>query len=59
MIETINLKDVETPQIGTTCLICDGFVPVYDPLDTRIRVCGECKKRMMTWLYPERESQNE
>lgn len=59
MIGVINLKEICTPQIGTTCLVCDGFIPVDDVAKIHPQVCDECKKRIMMWLYPERELQNE
>ncbi len=40
---------------GTTCQICDGFIPVYEYQHTYPRICNECKKRLKKLLYGESE----
>ena len=42
MIEIVN----SSMQIGTSCLICDSFIPVTYPC-----ICDECKKRLKKLLY--------
>lgn len=40
-------------EIGTSCLICDSFVPLehWRPSHAEFRICEECKKRLMKLLY--------
>ena len=52
MIKTVDASDV---QVVTKCLICDGFVPVYDIYHDHVRVCDECKKRLKRIMYPAAE----
>ena len=55
MIGTIKLNETCTPQIGTICLICDGFIRVDDVVQIHPQVCDECRKRLKKILYPERD----
>ena len=43
--------------VGTTCQICDGFIPVYDYRRVYPRICDECKKRLKKLLYGESEGE--
>lgn len=52
MIKTVDASDV---QVVTKCLICDGFVPVFNVHDDHVRVCDECKKRLKRIMYPAAE----
>ena len=42
--------------IGTSCQICDSFIPIISIKDGYPRICEECKKRLKKLLY---ESQKE
>ena len=48
-------KDASDVQVVTKCLICDGFVPVFNVHDDHVRVCDECKKRLKRIMYPAAE----
>ena len=59
-VVTINavLSSDTSPDIGTSCQICDSFIPIagteYYP-----RICDECKRRLKKLLYepPEEDEQ--
>ena len=38
-------------QIGTTCQICDTFIPIFGATGGYPRICDECKKRLKKLLY--------
>ncbi len=42
---------------GTTCQICDGFIPVYEYQHAYPRICNECRKRLKKLLYGESEGE--
>ena len=42
---------------GTTCQICDEFIPVYEYQHAYPRICDECKKRLKKLLYGESEGE--
>ena len=53
-IETILIKP--TPlEIGTNCLICDRFISLgygyYGNYASMVKICDECKKRLVKILY--------
>ena len=48
MTETIDCSPAE---IGTSCMICDEFIPLHF-YDSVPRICAECKKRIKHILYP-------
>ena len=37
--------------IGTSCQICDSFIPIITTKDGYKRICDECKKRLKKLLY--------
>ena len=46
------MKVVDFPaQIGTSCQICDSFIPIINIKDGYPRICDECKKRLKKLLY--------
>ena len=42
---------------GTTCQICDEFIPVYEYQHAYPRICNECRKRLKKLLYGESEDE--
>ena len=56
---TLEIKDDmgDRAIIGTGCLICGSFIPIYWlGSDDRIQICEECRRRLKDLLYPsERE----
>lgn len=56
-MNSVTIEAVDIPaQIGTSCQICDSFIPIISIKDGYPRICDECKKRLKKWLY---ESQKE
>lgn len=56
----MKIREVDSlPKVvaGTQCLICDGFIPVYEYQHVYPRICNECRKRLKKLLY--RESDGE
>ena len=57
-IVSVAIKSQE-PQIGTTCLICDGFIPLgwcqssYVP-----RICEKCKRKLNRILDREKDDED-
>ena len=52
---TIEPVDI-SPTIGTSCQICDSFIPVISTGYGYPRICDECKKRLKKLLYePQKE----
>lgn len=47
---TIKAADISA-QIGTSCQICDSFIPIISIKDGYPRICDECKKRLKKLLY--------
>ena len=54
---TIEAFDFST-QIGTSCQICDSFIPIINIKDGYPRICDECKKRLKKLLYESPEEDN-
>jgi len=52
IIETEAIDDLI---IGTTCQICDAFIPIVGARDAYPRICDKCKKRLKELLYPKEE----
>lgn len=44
-----------SPTIGTSCQICDSFIPIISTGYGYPRICEECKKRLKELLYPKEE----
>lgn len=42
---------------GINCLICDGFIPVYEYQHVYPLICNECRKRLKKLLYGESEGE--
>ena len=57
IVRTIKLDSSPIAVVGTTCQICDGFIPVYDYRRVYPRICDECKKRLKKLLYGESEDE--
>ena len=52
---TISKLNTANIEVGTSCLICGGFVHLgYIPASVGPRICDECRKRLYKLLYPER-----
>lgn len=54
----MKIREVDSsPKVvaGTQCLICDGFIPVYEYQHVYPHICNECKKRLKKLLYEESE----
>lgn len=47
---TIEVEAIPAP-IGTSCQICDSFIPIISARDGYPRICDECKKRLKKLLY--------
>lgn len=43
--------------IGTSCQICDSFIPIIDIKDGYPRICEKCKKRLKKLLYESHEGE--
>ena len=51
-MNSITMKAVDiSGQIGTSCQICDSFIPIISIKDGYPRICDECKKRLKKLLY--------
>lgn len=59
MIHTLELKPENKAIIGTSCCICEGFIPMYSVYDTPDRLCDECRKRLRALLYPTADMEGE
>ena len=56
-MNSIKIEAIDSlAQIGTSCQICDSFIPIIGLMDGYPRICDECKKRLKKLLY---ESQKE
>ena len=45
-------KNVNIPiEPGTSCQICDSFIPIISPRYAYPRICDECKKRLKELIY--------
>jgi hypothetical protein len=44
-------NSVDETIIGTSCQICDSFIPIINTKDGYSRICDECKKRLKKLLY--------
>lgn len=51
MIHTLELKPENEAIIGTSCCICEDFIPIYSVHGTPDRLCDECRKRLKELLY--------
>jgi len=58
IFETIKVKP-HPCQVGTSCIICDGFIPLgfgyYGNYSSVTRICDECKKRLKKILYEDEQ----
>ena len=32
---------------GTSCLVCDEFIPLYSPFDRGQKICEKCKRAIL------------
>ena len=56
-VEVIEVDSSPVMVTGTTCQICDEFIPLYGHLQAYSRICNECKKRLKKLLYGESEDE--
>ena len=61
MIYDLELKpeNENKARLGTSCCICEGFIPIYSVYDTPDRLCDECRKRLRELLYPTADTRGE
>ena len=55
--EVIEVDSLPAMVTGTTCQICDEFIPVYDHQHAYPRICDECRKRLKKLLYGKSEGE--
>ncbi|MBO5967315.1 MAG: hypothetical protein J6S14_02320 [Clostridia bacterium] len=56
MNNTNFVVEAQPTEIGTSCQICDRFIPLgYIVNAAYPRICKECKKRLCMLLYGEEE----
>lgn len=56
----MKIREVDySPKVvaATNCLICDGFIPIYEYQQAYPRICNECRKRLKKLLYGESEGE--
>ena len=57
-MNSATIKAVDSSaQIGTSCQICDSFIPIINIKDGYPRICDECKKRLKKLLYESHEEE--
>lgn len=44
---TITIPKEVTPSFGTSCLVCDECIPLYNPFDRGYRICDKCKRAIL------------
>lgn len=50
-MNSVEIKAIDNLAIGTSCQICDSFIPIIDIKDGYPRICEKCKKRLKKLLY--------
>ena len=51
-MNSITIEAIDSlAQIGTSCQICDSFIPIISVMGGYPRICDECKKRLKKMLY--------
>lgn len=41
---TVKIPKESTQSFGTSCLVCDEYVPLDSPFDHGYRICDKCKR---------------
>ena len=56
-MNSVKIEAVDfSAEIGTSCQICDAFIPIISATGGYPRICDECKKRLKKLLYePQKE----
>lgn len=55
-MNSIETEAIDNLTIGTSCQICDSFIPVISVRYAYPRICDKCKKRLKELLYPKEET---
>ena len=44
---TITIPKETEASFGTSCIVCDEYIPLHSPFDRRYRICDKCKRAIL------------
>lgn len=44
---TITIPKETTASYGTSCIVCDEYIPLDNPFDRGYRICNKCKRAIL------------